>query len=88
VRGQFFYLKFLLPKVKTKANIIISAKVSKKSVIRHYLKRQANAILAKLLVKLPKGYYSLVVQPLAVGRTFNELKTDLEQLLTQIKPQR
>ncbi len=83
-RSQFFYLKFLIPKPNTRVNVIVSAKVSKKSVIRHQLKRQAMPIIKLFLPKLLRGHYSLVIQPEAVKQTAAALKKDLESLFIAV----
>lgn len=80
-RSNFFYLKFLPSNKKTLVNVVISAKISKKSVTRHLLKRQALESIKPLFLKLQFGSYSFVAQPGIVGQTFLEIKKDLENLL-------
>lgn len=87
-RSQFFYLKWLNNTPELKINVIVSAKVSKKSVIRHLLKRQVLEVLQTRLLILPKAYYSLVVQKEAVDQSFSTLKQDLLILLADFKKSR
>lgn len=84
-RSQFFYLKWLNNTPELKINVVVSAKISKKSVTRHLLKRQTIEALWPRLTTLPKAYYSLVVQKEAVNQSFQALKQDLIGLLADFK---
>lgn len=84
-RSQFFYLKWLSNTPELKINVVVSAKVSKKSVTRHLLKRQALEVFQTRLTTLPKAHYSLVVQKEAVSQSFLALKQDLISLLADFK---
>jgi ribonuclease P protein component len=91
-RGKSFYIRFFGVKaVPAKAShnrygIIISTKVSKKSVERNKLKRQIRAILKELDKQLVSGYdMAIVVLPTALNQDFFSLKDELAKIFSKLK---
>jgi ribonuclease P protein component len=79
--GQSFYGKVLGFKAAknmlpdSRFGILISAKISKKAVIRNRFKRQLREIIHEELPKLKTGYdVVLIVLPLILDKNFEELK--------------
>lgn len=84
--GQSFYgkiLGFKLAKNNTKVSrfgIIISAKISKKAVVRNRIKRQLREIIQSELPNLKKGQdLVLIAFPLILDKNFEELKKILKK---------
>lgn len=91
-QGKSSYGKLL--GIKTTANqraanrygIIISAKISKKSVERNRLKRQISQILKGLDKSLTSGFdLAVVVLPAILGQEFKTIKNELEKVLGKLK---
>ncbi len=74
-----FDLNHLSP---TRIGVSISQKVSKRAVVRNYIKRQIHAALYKLLPAFPSGWsLVIVVHPSAVQCDYIQFLRELEQLL-------
>ncbi len=91
-QGKSFYAKFL--GVKAMANqslanrygIIVSTKVSKKSVERNKLKRQIRAVLKDFDQRLAGGHDLIImVLPEALKQEFIVLKQELETILLKLR---
>lgn len=64
--------------------VIVSTKVHRLAVERNFLKRKIKNILRGLIPSLPQGFDTLIIvknQCLNIG--FNEIKNQLEELLTE-----
>lgn len=91
-RGKSFYVKIF--GVKALANglkenrygIVISSKVSKKSVERNRLKRRLRAALKEADEKLVRGLDLIViVSPAAKNQTYGFIKSQLDKALSVLK---
>ena len=66
--------------------IVISARVSKKAVVRNRLKRQIAEIIRLRLDGLKPGYKIMILaKPILVGKEYLQIKEQLEKYLTQAK---
>lgn len=90
--GNFFYSKTFRLKVlanglkNNRYGIVISAKVSKKSVERNKLKRQFRAIVKEFDKKLTVGFdLAIIVSPAALGQEYKFIKNELEKALLKLK---
>jgi len=62
--------------------LVISAKVSKKAVVRNQIRRRLRAILRSGLPNIASGFkVMLVVKNAMIGRNFKEIESDLNGLL-------
>lgn len=85
LKGDFLFMKFLANNLKrNRFGIIVSKKVSKKSVWRNKLKRRIKESIRKILTEVViKNYYDivLVARPGLEKKNFWEIKEILEKLL-------
>lgn len=80
---KIFHLKILTNQLKSnRYGIVISSKVSKKSVERNKLKRQIRAIIKEFDKNLMSGFdLVLIVSPAALGQEYEFIKNELKRLL-------
>lgn len=90
--GKPSYSKIFLVKILANGlevnryGIIISTKVSKKSVERNKLKRQFREIIREFDKKLAAGFdLAIVVFPVALGQEYKFIKSELEKILHKLK---
>jgi|GEM_PF-1322548 len=84
LEGKFFYLKYLWsPNQKENFfGFVVASRISKKATIRNKIKRRAKAIVQKLQPEFKRGNSAvLVAKQGIVGRSYSELKKDIETLL-------
>lgn len=68
----------------TRIGITVSAKVSKRAVVRNRIKRRIRAALRELLPGFATGWMIVViVQPVAVKCNYKEILQELKQLLIE-----
>ena len=84
--SSFFNLKFINNNFNyPRFCIIISAKISKKAVVRNKLKRRLRAILYKNLANISKNYDIVILtKPAAVTADYHQLEEKLIYLLKKI----
>lgn len=91
-QGKSFYGKFV--GIKAVANnltdnrfgIIVSTKISKKSVERNKLKRQIRAVLKQLDKRLVRGYdLIIIVLPAALNQEYGEISQELANILSKLR---
>ncbi len=87
IRGEFFDVNVNTTRSRGNIDIVVSTKVSKKAVVRNRIRRQTREILRNYNKAADLGGLNLRVVVLAngVGAKFNDLKNDLEHLLSKIK---
>lgn len=83
--SSYFILKKLLASdrcLPSQFGFVISAKVSKKSTVRNQLKRRMSDIICFNIKRIKNGLgVMLLVKNQAVGKSYQEIKEDLEILL-------
>ncbi|OGY49480.1 MAG: ribonuclease P protein component [Candidatus Buchananbacteria bacterium RIFCSPHIGHO2_02_FULL_45_11b] len=82
VFSAYFRLRYLANKLpNSRFAVVVSTKISKKATIRNRLKRQTREILRLNREKIKDGFDLIIsVQNRALGRDYEELKTDLAVL--------
>ncbi len=88
LKNNSFILGFVKNELEnvSRFGIIVSSKVSKKSVIRNKIKRRIRAIIRDLLLKTTPGIDAvLIALPLTVQHNFYELKEQLIALFEKAK---
>ena len=87
LRGIFLSLKAAknnLP--QSRFGIIVSAKVSKKAVIRNKIKRRLRHIIYRRLPEMKEGFdVAVIAAPAAAEKTFAEIAAELNNLLEKGK---
>ena len=85
IHSKLFILKKIFsPDQNTAFGMVISAKVSKKAVVRNKIRRRAREILRPLLPIFKPGFkVMLVAKNSIIDKNFKEIKDDLESLLKQ-----
>lgn len=85
--AKIFNIKVLANELKiNRYGIVISAKVSKKSVERNKLKRQFREILKEFDKKLARGFdLVIIVFPAALNQDYKLIKNELEKVLVALK---
>lgn len=89
--GKSFYAKIFLVKILAndlevnRYGIVISTKVSKKSVERNKLKRQFRAVIREFDKKLAVGFdLVIIVSPVALGQEYEFIKSELRKVLFRL----
>lgn len=89
--GKSFYAKIFLVKILAndlevnRYGIVISTKVSKKSVERNKLKRQFRAVIREFDKKLAVGFdLVIIVSPAALGQEYEFIKSELRKVLFRL----
>ncbi len=71
---------------QSRFTVVVGTKISKKAVVRNRLKRQIRAIVHEKIEDLASGYdVAFLVKKEIVGKTFEELQSDVEKLLRKSK---
>jgi ribonuclease P protein component len=85
--AKIFILKFLANGLEaSRYGIVISTKVSKKSVERNKLKRQFRAAIKEIDKKFILGLdLVIVVSPAALNQKYEFIKSELERMLFALK---
>lgn len=86
IPGSFFLLQTRKNDV-FKVSVVVSKKVSKRSVDRHHIKRQALAILKDIfppISELPKQIIIFLAKPQVKNASFEEIKKDIENLVSKL----
>ncbi|MBI2459511.1 MAG: ribonuclease P protein component [Parcubacteria group bacterium] len=91
-QGKFFYSKIFFIKILAnelevnRYGIVISTKVSKKSVERNKLKRQFRAAIREFDEKFILGLdLVIIVLPAALGQKYKFIKNELEKILLKLR---
>lgn len=84
---KIFHLKILANQLETnRYGIVISSKISKKSVERNKLKRQFRAIIKEFDKRLVPGFdLVLIVSPAALGQEYEFIKDELKKILSKLR---
>jgi len=85
--SRFFNLKLAKNNMnKPRFCIIISTSISKKAVVRNRVKRQIRAIIYNNLPNIKENYdFIVLIKPIAVLATFEELQKTMTFLLKKAK---
>lgn len=85
--GKIFRVKVLANGLEVNHyGLVISTKVSKKSVERNRLKRQFRAVIREFDKKLAVGFdLVIIVSPAALGQEYKFIKSELEKTLLALK---
>lgn len=79
--SPLFSLKVLQSTGVSRFGFVVSARVSKKAVVRNRVRRQVREIIRLALPELAEGYLVLIlVKPQAVGHPYAELRSELLRL--------
>lgn len=90
VEGKFFVLSVLagLGREELKAGVIISAKISKKAVVRNKIRRILYDSVRAVLGKIPKrAALVFLAKKSAAGAKKEEITEDVEQILERVNIQ-
>lgn len=82
--GKLVFLKILKNNSKiNKLGVVVSAKISKKAVIRNKIKRRIREIIRQ--ANLKNGFNIIAVaKPEIIDKNYQEIKIDVENLLKNI----
>ena len=91
-KGRLFYSSLFTIKLNKKKNfasrfgVVISAKVSKKAVVRNKVKRRITEIIRLALPKIKSEFdVMILVKPVVAEKNYKEIKEDLEKLFKKAR---
>lgn len=88
VRNSFLFIKFLRVRAQkaSKFGIVVSAKVSKKAVVRNRIRRQISEVIRANLDHIGNNVnVAIVANSKIVGKEFTEIKKVVSELLKKAK---
>lgn len=88
VRHGFFFIKFRPNNLAwARAGVVVSARVSKKAVVRNKIRRIVSQALAKPEILGLSKDLAVIVSPTIVGKRPKEIKSALEQTIKKLSSQ-
>lgn len=68
----------------SKFAFVISAKISKKAVVRNKKRRQFSHAVKEYLSQFPTGEYIFIIHKKAVNADYNKIKTEIKNVIKRI----